>query len=656
MANEQSDLPQLPPYEQRLQEALKKYQNDLAEYRAQENPDGLHPNPQLEPSVRSIADSFQVGRWALTHRIEHGKGRKQGHAHEQRLSPVEEKTLVRWICQLEAWGFPPRISQLQAMASELLRKKGDMKPLGKNWNEKFKSRYPEITSKFCAVRDRQRAAMQDLDILTHWFELYERIKRENNVRDEDTYNMDERGCAIGILGSMRVMCRKGDKKPVLTQDGDRSWVTAIETCSSAGDMLPPLIVFKGKAIQNCWEDAVVESGCGAMLTYSDNGWTNNEIGLIYLEKLFDAHTKLRAQGRKRLLLLDGHDSHISGEFIQYAIDHDIILLCLPPHTTHMLQPLDVGLFQPLATKYTHNLRNRTGAKLGYKINKPEFIIVYAKSRLEALNESNIASAWRKSGLLPYNPAIVLDPIRQSRPFTPPDRTLTISGVGDETIDLTYTPAQAEQVNSIVAQLRAALATPLIDRLDQLQRGACAAIARADVVALENYELMEAERRKVKQGGRKKGCQRGRVLDRTTLKARTDGKKAKERAAAKKQASKAAETAVAFIRYMLPPAQTPAKSPAKSPAKILRLQLPPAALQRFLPAVFNIPALPPPISPLKMSLTEPIKASREKVAAEAAETAETAEKEAAETAEIRPIPLRISKRSQRIIRPTSKVSY
>jgi DDE superfamily endonuclease len=53
-----------------------------------------------------------------------------------------------------------------------------------------------------------------------------------------------------------------------------------------------------------------------------------------------------------MLLLDGHKSHYTLEFIKFYIIKKIILLVLPPHTTHLLQPLDVAIFQPLAKYYS----------------------------------------------------------------------------------------------------------------------------------------------------------------------------------------------------------------------------------------------------------------------------------------------------------------
>ena len=50
--------------------------------------------------------------------------------------------------------------------------------------------------------------------------------------------------------------------------------------------------------------------------------------------------------------MDGHGSHVTWQFIQFCLQNNIICFCLPAHSTHLLQPLDVGLFSPLEQAYT----------------------------------------------------------------------------------------------------------------------------------------------------------------------------------------------------------------------------------------------------------------------------------------------------------------
>jgi hypothetical protein len=116
-----------------------------------------------------------------------------------------------------------------------------------------------------------------------------------------------------------------------------------------GWTIPPLIIFKGEEHLSAWYE---DNGLppGSVITLSPNGWTTNKIGFEWIQH-FNKHMKHRTKGKYRLLILDGHESHISAQFQQYCKEHEIIALCMPPHSSHLLQPLDVGCFSPMKTLY-----------------------------------------------------------------------------------------------------------------------------------------------------------------------------------------------------------------------------------------------------------------------------------------------------------------
>ena len=86
---------------------------------------------------------------------------------------------------------------------------------------------------------------------------------------------------------------------------------------------------------------------------SPNGWTDARLGLDWLELNFEPHSRPSEGAEEyRLLIFDGHESHITWEFIKFALSHRIICLCLPPHSTHLVQPLDVVIFSSYAAEYS----------------------------------------------------------------------------------------------------------------------------------------------------------------------------------------------------------------------------------------------------------------------------------------------------------------
>ena len=77
-----------------------------------------------------------------------------------------------------------------------------------------------------------------------------------------------------------------------------------------------------------------------LIAKSAKGWMD---GMEWLRRIYSR--KLISPAERRVLTLDGHSSHMNEQFIGFRESHNVALLCLPPHSTHPLQPLDVGPFR-----------------------------------------------------------------------------------------------------------------------------------------------------------------------------------------------------------------------------------------------------------------------------------------------------------------------
>jgi hypothetical protein len=139
------------------------------------------------------------------------------------------------------------------------------------------------------------------------------------------------------------------------------------------------------------------------LGYSKKGYTSGEIGRAWIEG-FDKQTITKAKGRRRLLLVDGHNSHYTREFLQYARAYRIEVVGYPSHSTHVYQGLDVVIFGPM--KHNWTLARDKWERRGHTVDKTNFLAVYAEAHMKTLTESNIKSAFRATGVIPLNPDIV----------------------------------------------------------------------------------------------------------------------------------------------------------------------------------------------------------------------------------------------------------
>ena len=114
--------------------------------------------------------------------------------------------------------------------------------------------------------------------------------------------------------------------------------------------------------------------------------------------------------------MDGYINYLTQQFLQYAKDHNIIICPLPTHTSHVLQPLDVGIFQPLKHWHREAIFNAIDSGES-RFNKVDFLYAFQAFYNRAFTLKNIKRAWLQSGHIPYNPQLIYDKLG-IRPLTP----------------------------------------------------------------------------------------------------------------------------------------------------------------------------------------------------------------------------------------------
>jgi hypothetical protein len=124
--------------------------------------------------------------------------------------------------------------------------------------------------------------------------------------------------------------------------------------------------------------------------------------------VFDQATKAKARSSYRLLILDGHGSHLTMDFIEYCDQNKILLAIYPPHSTHTLQPLDVALFKPLSTAYSNEISAFMERSQGLvSMSKRDFFPLFYRAWEASFKETTILKAFEATGLSPFNPEVIL---------------------------------------------------------------------------------------------------------------------------------------------------------------------------------------------------------------------------------------------------------
>ena len=242
------------------------------------------------------------------------------------------------------------------------------------------------------------------------------------IKPSNLYNMDEKGFLIGICNTKRrIVSKKMLKNKKLlgaSQDGSREFVSLLATICADGTALSPALIYEGKShdLQDSWLEDFNASEDEAYFAVSEKGWTNENLGISWLEKIFLPRSGLKAGFNNRLLIVDGHSSHVNWRFIEICDAHRVILGILPPHSTHRLQPLDLRIFSPLSTAYSNAIDALMQSSGGFsRLTKRNFWILFKEAWFRALSADNICSAFAAARIHPLDPSIVLAKIAYNTP-------------------------------------------------------------------------------------------------------------------------------------------------------------------------------------------------------------------------------------------------
>ena len=117
------------------------------------------------------------------------------------------------------------------------------------------------------------------------------------------------------------------------------------------------------------------------------------------------HTKPSKED-KVLLILDGYKSHTHNiKALERASENGVILLSLPPHTSHHMQPLNLTFFKPLKTYYSQHISQWMCAHPGRAVTLCQISQLFGLAYEKSANVSCAVNGFRKAGIFPLNPLV-----------------------------------------------------------------------------------------------------------------------------------------------------------------------------------------------------------------------------------------------------------
>ena len=356
-----------------------------------------------------------VQRWHNNPKICIGSGRPTV------LTASEEDLIVTALLFTAKCGFPQDRDEIKDMVQSFITHTGRVTPFqdgrpGRDWivlfekrhHNKLRKRWPEMLST-------ARAKGMTQENVSKFYKMYENVLKEHNLFDKPwvLFNIDESGLTADKNNHMVYVGREVKNAYALSPPGSKTMYTVLFCISASGTYMPPYIIYKSKFLWNTWTRG---GPAGTCYGFSDSGWMFDVNFETWFIQVFIPHTQ--PLGRPILLTYDGHNSHITYATVKAAMDNNVILVCLPPNTSHALQPLDVGVFRSVKVQWKKILTDWFKESKLRNVDKTVF--PHLLSRLwPKLDPTHAINGFKATGLHPFNNKAVDSKILVSRADPPP---------------------------------------------------------------------------------------------------------------------------------------------------------------------------------------------------------------------------------------------
>ena len=271
---------------------------------------------------------------------------------------------------------------------------------GWKWLKGFLRRHRQLHPKKSKNISVNWAMCANPSTVASFFDQYKKVCDQYNIElPLYIWNCDESG--VQDVPKEEVVVGEKANSQVPTECGEIS--TVLTFTNAAGNILPPLIIHKGRRVNETWLDGIPKD---VIVKASPKGYINKGIFYEYSLKWVQW---LRCNDRlkKNLLLLDVHKSHIYNiAFVRLMVCNNIEVMAIPSHTSHVLQPLDSTPFVTFKTMWNTNLIEYLFTSVGCKMPKQDFWKVFWPSWRKAMPTAKLQSGFRRMGMFPINPNVI----------------------------------------------------------------------------------------------------------------------------------------------------------------------------------------------------------------------------------------------------------
>lgn len=317
-----------------------------------------------------------------------------------------EEELVLYCQRMEERFFGVTERDLKQLAFQLAVKYNIEHPFplaksaaGEKWIRNFLKRHPNLSMRKPQSMALARAKGFSKENVTLFYDLLEPELRKVKMKPHRVYNVDETGITVVQSRRLKVIAVKGKKQIGTLSAQERGALMTLVTCMSpSGIFVPPLIIFPR---QNMKPELLDGTPPGTIGRCHKSGWIQAHIFTEWLQHFIDCVKPTLKD--PVVLVLDGHETHVRNiNVILKASENGVIIVCIPPHTSHKLKPMDVAFMSPFKAYYSQEVEtwlsnNPFRALTSYQIGE-----LMGKAYAKAATLQIATSGFRKCGIIPFD--------------------------------------------------------------------------------------------------------------------------------------------------------------------------------------------------------------------------------------------------------------